>query len=66
MQTVAEACEVLRQAVMSECEADDVRFTFIVTYEECEVKWDKRTAESLKADGVSMRNISGQWIRLSA
>ena len=60
---IIEAIDRIRE-VLKECSCDnDVSFELFLSYGECEWRVNSRTPESLKLDGVSMRNFRGEFIK---
>ncbi len=58
-----DAIESLKEAILEEAGKNAVSCTVFFNCHEYEYKIKYRTAESLNADGISMRNLSGDWIR---
>lgn len=49
--------------VVKSSNENTVRFQLTINSEGAEVDFETRTAESLKRDGISMRNLKGDFIR---
>lgn len=51
------------ELIRSVSDPEDVMFRLTITSEDFEVVWNKRSAEDLKADGISMRNLKREFIQ---
>ena len=64
METTMSKIAELFDALKAELPKDTTSVTLFFNVNGCEeMKLTTRTAESLRADGISMRNIQGDWIK---
>ncbi len=59
---ITEKIEALVEAIRAEAPDNAITFRLFVNSEEHSVEVQHRTPGSLKADGISMRNLRGEWI----
>lgn len=57
------ALENLREILQRECNKRTVSVCIFVNSQGCEISYTLRSPESLKRDGISMRNIKGDFIK---
>jgi hypothetical protein len=55
--------EELHAALKEHTPNTTVGFKLFINSQECEVTWRTRTPEQLRQDGITMRNIRGDWIK---
>ena len=60
---VHEAVEELHKVLKEECGKHAVSATVFISHAEYEFKVSTRTPDSLDIQGISMRNLIGEWIR---
>lgn len=53
----------LREVVEAECSDEDVEFHLSITSGKVDYGFTTRTAESLTREGISMRNLKGEFIK---
>ena len=63
MSKIDKAIEELKNAVIEESGCDVVAFDLFVSHSEIELKKRIKRADALKSEGISMRNLSGEWIK---
>lgn len=60
---VSEAIEVMTEVLKSELSKCTISVEIVVTAQGFNVGVQERSADGLKRDGISMRNIQGEWIK---
>jgi hypothetical protein len=63
--TISEAVKALVDALREHSPKDRVTFNLFVNCEEARITTSERSAEQLKAAGISMRNLAGNFIKES-
>lgn len=54
--------EELRELLVRDTPKDCVSIRVFLNSEAMSIKYETRTAASLKRSGISMRNVNGEWI----
>lgn len=62
-QKVVDKIYELRDLIKSEMPQTTTNIKIFMNCEECTIQASNRTPEQLKKQDISMRNISGEWIK---